>query len=250
MSNLKFYAVHTPMGDRIVGTWAECERLTYGVKGNLYKSFPTREAAQEWLDGVTERHPPEMLRIYVDGSFVPGFDRAGWAFIAVENGVEIASESGVTEHPAESRNIDGELAASLHALDWLRRTGRGGVICHDYEGIARWAKGKWLAKTPIAVRYRDAVRAYPNARFEKVPAHSGIRWNEMADGGWRMALPAPPSLPPSVQSGRPSPRPVWRMPRRLEMSPGFWRRRHWNCQGYIPDWRPAFWAMESDVVRR
>lgn len=191
---MKFYAVHTPAGDWIVDTWAECERLTCGVKGNLYKSFPTREAAQEWLGSVTERHPPEMLRVYVDGSYVPGFDRAGWAFVAVEGGVEIASESGVTEYPAESRNIDGELAASLHALDWLRRVGRDGVICHDYEGIARWAKGEWMAKTPVAVRYRDAVKAYPNARFEKVSAHSGIRWNEMADGLARAAILAAKGL--------------------------------------------------------
>jgi ribonuclease HI len=51
------------------------------------------------------------LRIFVDGSFSPDFDRAGWAFVAVENGAELASGYGITPYPAESRNIDGELMA-------------------------------------------------------------------------------------------------------------------------------------------
>ena len=141
---MKFYAIKSPSGQKIVNSWAECERLTHGVKGCLFKSFASRAEAESWISGVSERHS-DGLRVYVDGSFSPDFDRAGWAFVAVENGQEIASESGVTDYPAESRNIDGELEASLRALSWLRRSGRQGVICHDYEGIARWAKGEWNA---------------------------------------------------------------------------------------------------------
>lgn len=180
MSKMKFYAIKSPSGQKIVTSWAECERLTHGVKGCLFKSFASRAEAGAWLSGVSEKHP-EGLRVYVDGSFSPDFDRAGWAFVAVEDGREIASESGVTDYPAESRNIDGELTASLRALAWLKREGRPGVICHDYEGIARWARGEWKASKPVAIRYVETVRAYPGAKFEKVPAHSGVKWNEVVD---------------------------------------------------------------------
>ena len=177
---MKFYAIKSPSVQKIVTSWPECEKLTHGVKGCLFKSFATRSDAEAWLSGVSETHE-EGLRIYVDGSFTPGFDRAGWAFIAVENDQQIGSGSGVTDLPAESRNIDGELTASLHALAWLKEHGRTGVICHDYEGIARWAKGEWKANKPIAIRYKEAVQEFPNAKFEKVPAHSGVKWNEAVD---------------------------------------------------------------------
>lgn len=189
MNKMKFYAIRSPSGKKIVTSWAECERLTHGVKGCLFKSFASREDAEIWLSGVSEKHS-EGLRIYVDGSFSPDFDRAGWAFVAVENDREIASESGVTDYPAESRNIDGELTASLRALAWLKRSGREGVVCHDYEGIARWAKGEWKASKPVAIRYREAVREFPGAKFEKVPAHSGVKWNEIVDERAKHAIAA------------------------------------------------------------
>ncbi len=177
---MKFYAIQTPSAKKIVTSWPECERLVHGVKGCLYKSFATRADAEAWLSGVSEKHA-DGLRIYVDGSYSPNFEYAGWAFIAVENGKEVGSESGITELPAESRNIDGEFAASLRAMAWLKRTGKTGVICHDYEGIARFAKGEWKATKPIAIRYRDAAKAFPGTKFEKVPAHSGVKWNEAVD---------------------------------------------------------------------
>ena len=180
MGKMKFYAIKSPSVQKIVTSWPECEKLTHGVKGCLFKSFATRADAESWLLGVSEKHA-DGLRIYVDGSFSPGFDRAGWAFIAVENDRQIGSGSGVTDLPAESRNIDGELTASLNALAWLKENGKTGVICHDYEGIARWAKGEWKASKPIAIRYKEAVQKYPDAKFEKVPAHSGVKWNEAVD---------------------------------------------------------------------
>lgn len=186
---MKFYAIQSPSVKKIVTSWPECERLTHGVKGCLFKSFAAREDAEAWLAGVSEKHP-DGLRIYVDGSFSPDFDRAGWAFVAVENDREIASESGVTDYPAESRNIDGELTASLRALAWMKRSGKRGVVCHDYEGIARWAKGEWKASKPVAIRYREAVREFPDAKFEKVPAHSGVKWNEVVDERAKKAIAA------------------------------------------------------------
>ncbi len=187
MSKTKFYAIKSPSGQKIVTSWPECEKLSHGVRNCRFKSFASMEEANAWISGISAEEP-KGLRIYVDGSFSPDFDRAGWAFVAVENDKEIASESGVTDYPAESRNIDGELTASLRALAWLARSGKDGVICHDYEGIARWAKGDWKALKPVAIRYRDAVQKYPDARFEKVPAHSGVKWNEIVDERAKKAI--------------------------------------------------------------
>lgn len=181
MAKQKFYAIKSPEGGQIVTTWDECEKLTHGVKRVLFKSFATRDEAQAWIDGISAPIP-EGLQIFVDGSFTPSFDRAGWAFVAVEGDKEIARGSGITAFPAESRNIDGEVMASFQAMKWLESADRTATICHDYEGVARWALGQWQAKSSIAKQYVAAAQPYlKRVRFQKVAAHTGVKWNELVD---------------------------------------------------------------------
>lgn len=181
MPKVKFYAIKGPEGGRIVDTWGECEKLTHGVKGVLFKSFSSREEAQAWIDGLTAP-VPKGLRVYVDGSFTPGYPKAGWGFVVVDGDEEIAHASGHTAFDAESRNIDGEVMASYQAMKWLHEHDKNAVICHDYEGVARWAKGEWQAKSSIAKQYVSAIKPYVHrASFEKVAAHTGVKWNEFVD---------------------------------------------------------------------
>lgn len=181
MPKQKFYAIKSPNESKIVLTWAECEKLTHGIKGVLFKSFGTKAEAEAWISGM-EAPVPEGLRVFVDGSFSPDFPYSGWAFVVTENDREIARGSGLTAFEAESRNIDGEVMASYQAMRWLDANDRTGVICHDYEGIARWAKGEWQAKSGIAKRYVAAVKPYLHrVSFEKVAAHTGVKWNELVD---------------------------------------------------------------------
>ncbi|MDR1760281.1 MAG: ribonuclease H family protein [Fibrobacter sp.] len=188
MPKIKFYAINRPDSKHIVTDWVECERMTRGVKGSLFKSFATREEAEVWLSGVSAK-PVEGLKIFVDGSFAPDFPFAGWAFVVVENDVEIDRGLGVSRFPAESRNIDGELLAAYNAMRWLDNHQKKGVICHDYEGIARWALGQWKAKSAVAIRYIEASRPYVHwASFEKVEAHSGNKWNELVDSLAKRAI--------------------------------------------------------------
>ena len=181
MPKQKFYAIKTHEESKIVMTWAECEKLTHGVKGVLFKSFASRAEAEAWISGM-EAPVPTGLRVFVDGSFSPDFPKSGWAFVVTENDVEIARGSGITAFDAESRNIDGEVMASYQAMRWLDSNDKTGTICHDYEGIARWAKGEWQAKSNIAKRYVAAAKPYLHrVSFEKVAAHTGVKWNELVD---------------------------------------------------------------------
>ena len=189
MAKAKFYAIKGADGGKVVTNWPECEKLTHGVKGALFKAFGTREEAEAWVAGVTAKCPEGGLRVFVDGSFSPDYARAGWAFVAVEDGAEIASEWGVTAFPAESRNIDGELLAAYRAMRWLKMNGREGIICHDYECVARWAKGEWKAKSHVAQRYIESISELAKGvRFEKVEAHTGVRWNEEVDKRAKLAI--------------------------------------------------------------
>jgi len=179
-----------PLPAVVYTTWSECERAVHGKAGALFKSFASREEAERWA-GLRDVPSPVKtgLRVYVDGSFRNGNSKAGWAWVAVQDGKEIARGSGATLEPAESRNIDGECEAAIKALEWLHEHGKTGTICHDYEGLAHWAEHNWKANSIIAKRYQQSVDPILGKNnFEKVTAHSGDPWNELVDELAKKAL--------------------------------------------------------------
>ena len=206
MAKQKFYAIKAPDGGKIVLSWEECQELTHGVKGVLFRAFPSRAEAQNWIDGISAP-VPKGLRIYVDGSFLEGYPKAGWGFIVVENDTEVAHGSGVTVFDAESRNIDGECMASFQAMKWLEANDKTAVICHDYEGVARWAKGEWKAKSSIAQKYVEACRPLVHrVSFEKVAAHTGVKWNEAVDQLAKNAIARAKKAEGATQAAKTPPR--------------------------------------------
>ena len=197
MPSRKFYAVRAPVGPAVFETWDECRAVVEGVSGVRYKSFATFGDAKAWAEERAPEVSDDVLRLYVDGSFVPSDDRAGWAVVAVRNGKKLWAESGTTAGPAESRNVDGEVEAATRAIRWLREHPQRAEIVHDYEGVARWALGDWKAKSAVARRYVEAAAPLPEGlSFRRVVAHSGDVWNEAADSLARGALRAAGSAEP------------------------------------------------------
>jgi len=184
----KIYAVKFPDGTQWMGdSWPDCEKQIKGRTGVKHKSFVKMDDAKAWFYGETALR--EGLRIYVDGSFVPESEYAGWSWVAVENDVEIARAYGKTPYAASSRNIDGELYAAWQAMEYLAEIQRKGVICYDYQGVASWALGEWKANSVVAQVYMSKISDIKQwATFEKVTGHSGDKWNDKADELARSAL--------------------------------------------------------------
>ena len=64
-------------------------------------------------------------------------------------------------------------------------------IYHDYEGIAKWCQGLWKANkegTKAYKEYYDSIREKLQIVFVKVAAHTGDKYNEMADRLAKQAL--------------------------------------------------------------
>ena len=177
----KIYAAKFIDGTHWIGySWPECEKLVSGKPGVKYKSFALMEDAQSWISG--KKVIKKGLRVYVDGSFMPISEHAGWSWVAVENGVEIAYDFGTTPHPAASRNIDGELYAAWKAMEYLARIQRKGTICYDYQGVESWATGEWNTGSSVSQIYVNRISEIKIwADFEKVTGHSGDEWNDRAD---------------------------------------------------------------------
>jgi ribonuclease HI len=200
----KYYLVRFSDGTTQEFTsWQACSKAVKGVKNVQFKGFPLgdRNAGTAWLGQLEKsthyREPADKeigssneIRLFVDGSFSPKSPYAGWGWVAVQENTVLKEGSGKTMEKALSRNIDGELEATLQALAWLQthitqETVSKAYVVHDYAGIAHWALGSWKAKSVVAQNYvqhiQPLLQKMPQVAFEKVDAHTGQRWNEHAD---------------------------------------------------------------------
>ena len=185
----KFYAVRNGKRCGVYLTWDECKEQISGFSGAEYKSFKTLEEANRYVRGEEDkkREYNGILCAYVDGSFDVSTGRYGSAAVFVKDGEVLESLSKSDNHPdiASMRNVAGEITASVMAMRYAVNNGYDEiVIFHDYEGIAKWCRGEWKTEregTRLYKAFYDSVARKLKVHFEKVEAHTGVKFNEMAD---------------------------------------------------------------------
>lgn len=192
----KYYAViGGRAGDAIYNTWDACRAQVIGVKGVIYKGFPTLEQAQDFLNGGTggtEPLPDEGVAVaYVDGSYYNGEFSCGAVLFYEGKQVEFSQKYNDRDL-ASMHNVAGEIMGALTVIDYCIGQGIPALeIHHDYEGVAKWAQGQWKANRPGTIAYAEAcqkARQKLILRFVKVKGHSGDKYNDMADLLARRAL--------------------------------------------------------------
>jgi len=193
VTKIKFYAVKAGRVPGIYKTWAECQKQTVGYSGAIFKSFPTEQEAKNYINntiasihlansGEKEAVDKKWYDVYVDGSF--NGVNYGWAFAVFSGEDEIYRECGAGTNPEAAiiRNVAGELAATMRAIQWADKQKIPIIIHHDYTGIAAWATGEWKAKNTFTQAYAQFVQPYlTRIKFCKVAGHSGVKGNELVD---------------------------------------------------------------------
>lgn len=206
----KYYAVAKGKTPGIYFTWEDCRNQVEQFSGAVYKSFPTIEQAEEFIEKVTGRQTgglPEgddgkcpadaigmmqpvstdsHLIAYVDGSYEHSQRRYAYGCVLVlPDEIVTLNGSGNEEDYVAMRNVAGEILGSEQAVNWAGEHGyRAVTIYYDYEGIEKWADGIWKANKPGTKRYQAFItekRKSIDISFQKVAAHTGIKYNEMAD---------------------------------------------------------------------
>ena len=123
------------------------------------------------------------LCAYVDGSFYR--ERIGWGLVLVEDGLILEEKSGVCDLSPEegSRQIAGEVQSVLEAVEYALDKGILSItIYYDYIGLEKWATGQWKAQSAIGQYYKAKMMQYKiSITWKKVKAHTGNRFNELAD---------------------------------------------------------------------
>ena len=124
---------------------------------------------------------------FVDGSFQKETKVYGYGVVFMEKGGKLSKHQGFGTEVAyaEMRNVSGEILGAKYAVELAIEKGLSSItIFHDYQGISSWAEGEWKCNKEKTVEYRDFMKEAKKKirpKFYKVPAHSGIYFNEMAD---------------------------------------------------------------------
>lgn len=195
---MKFYGVRRGRITGVFDTWKACREQVFQFAGAEYKSFSTREEAQQFVrtgkthstvpSTSTNTTAPSAIDVWVDGACFPQTDGSmhiGWGVLITKGGLEVFRAKG-NDIPPEAfihRNVAGEIWAILKALEWCQANQATDItIFFDYQGLESWVTGAWKAKLPFTQYYAQAVRATGiRIQWKKVKAHSGIPENEIAD---------------------------------------------------------------------
>lgn len=210
----KYYAVISGKeGSAIYLTWDETKANVDGVSNVKYKSFGDYSEAESFItsagikkediifnqdssvkkvkvkseDKVSPPEVPGELIAYVDGSFRQGYEVYGYGVVLILDGemVEKLSGFGKKAKYVSMRNVAGEVLGSIKAMDWAIEKGFKKLhIYFDYEGIEKWATGKWKRNNELTMGYHEYFKDRKDlieVVFHKVTGHSGDKFNDMAD---------------------------------------------------------------------
>lgn len=222
MANKKYYAVQIGRIPGIYGTWDECKAQIDGVSGAKYKSFSALEEAERYMseannsildaeditttskDDLNSRAEKAIVALnedeiiaFVDGSYDSTQEKAAFGVIIFSYGgnrdvLYKAFTKQLGEDFISLRNVAAELEAVKESINWALQYNKSKIsIYYDYEGIEKWANGQWKANKAITKEYARFIKekgAILQIEFIKVPAHSGVQFNEEVDAIAKNAL--------------------------------------------------------------
>lgn len=212
----KYYAVHQGKTPGVYSTWDECKKQVDGYSGAKYKSFKTKEEAENFAKfgktsevvkpkrktssvSVKAKAKKELrgkeaairqdeceIFAYIDGSFEKRLNRVGYGGIIIHDGKEIPFSKGTEDEEFTAYwNISGELLAAVEVMKYALKHGvKSCALYYDCQGIEMWGTGKWKTNNKLTRSYANfakKVQEEVKIEFHKVAAHTGVKYNEMAD---------------------------------------------------------------------
>lgn len=221
MAGHKFYAIAKGKVPGIYTTWSQAKQQVDGVAGARYKSFPTRQEAQAWLDAGGQyqkqatdksainrvRNPrPDEIVVYSDGGsrntgnvaggHVRSGDPAAWAYLVqtpTDQYFDSQGEFGATNNKME-------LTGLLTALRALVATGRQqapivAVLDSKYvldaitqRWLVGWQRRGWrksngevVANQALWQAMSQVLSQFKQLRFEWTKGHADNRGNVFVD---------------------------------------------------------------------
>ena len=211
----KIYAVKKGVTPGIYQTWKETQKQVEGFSGAIYKSFTNEYDAEQFMKENSDYKTNEIVAdtkenvilnediekqiaelnineaiAFVDGSYNAVTEKAGFGTIIINQGGEKSTfyksfDKNYNEDLISLRNVAAELEGVKEAVRVAVNSNKIKLtIYYDYEGIEKWVNRAWKANKQLTknyVEFIDDAKKKIEIVFIKVPAHSGIVYNEEAD---------------------------------------------------------------------
>ncbi|MED3821648.1 MULTISPECIES: ribonuclease H1 domain-containing protein [Priestia] len=203
MAKKNYYAVKVGIKPGIYETWNECLKQTKGHSGAIFKKFNSLKEAEEFIDNVSlstdesvenieiekliDQMNDDTLVAFVDGSYNQKSKVYGYGVVLInkDRSIEKIEGSDNNAEYVETQNIAGEIEGVQNAITHaVGKDYKKIIVFYDYTGIEQWVNGGWKANSSIAkdyVSFINSMKRCIEIEFKKVKAHSGIKYNEMAD---------------------------------------------------------------------
>jgi ribonuclease HI len=188
VNKMKFYAVKVGKTPGVYETWDECSKQVVGFQGAVYKSFPTKEEAIEFVTGKKIEHKDNFKNptAYVDGSFnVHTKEYSFGAILFVDNKKILFKKKFEADEFSSHRNVAGEVRGASFIIYYALNHGIKELdLYYDYQGIESWYTGEWRANNDLTQKYQNFAKenlGKIKVNFHKVKSHTGIKYNEEVD---------------------------------------------------------------------
>jgi viroplasmin and RNaseH domain-containing protein len=188
MVKKKYYAVRVGKTPGIYESWDVCKDMIHGFPGAVYKSFPSRDEAEKFMNpqGELKTDESKAAFAFVDGSFNLPVKTYGFGgFLECDGKRYVLQGSGTDLEMAKMRNVAGEILGSMAAVKKALELGLPQVVIYyDYMGIEMWATGAWKRNKTGTIEYYEFMQEAKKKiqiSFQKVKGHSGVEGNELAD---------------------------------------------------------------------
>lgn len=188
----KYYAVRVGRNAGVFSTWDECSKQVMGFKGAIYKSFLTKEEAENFVKNIEKEEiskdsiKEDEIIAYVDGSYNISTGEFSYGGILIDHNSEITFNKAIyDENLKNQRNVAGEVYGSMEAINKAIELNKSKIYIHfDYMGIKAWALGEWKTNIQLTKDYKkfiDEKSSLIEIEFIKVKAHSNNKYNDIAD---------------------------------------------------------------------
>lgn len=210
----KYYAIKAGRIPGVYQTWDEAKEQVNGYSGAIYKSFATLHEAEQFIsdsieqvsdnkkdDTISENLNSQIdekiatlsedeIVAFVDGSYNPEAEKAGFGTIIISKGGDKYTSyksfgKQFSEDLIALRNVAAELEGVKEAVEVAVSSNKSKItVYYDYSGIEMWATKQWKAYKKLTQSYVEFMQEKMkriDVEFVKVPAHSGVSYNEEAD---------------------------------------------------------------------
>lgn len=123
--------------------------------------------------------PDNAIHIWTDGGCVPNPGPAGIGVVIIDG----AEQREISEYLGQGTNNIAELTAIVRGLESVPDRKRLVVVYSDSQYAIGLLTQNWKPKANIelVVQLRSMLKQFPEVRFVKVAAHTGIALNERVD---------------------------------------------------------------------